>query len=175
MEVGERAPLWCTLIVFNLSNVRCSMPPIIVHQSKHYFECLHFNIAVDWKVHHTPSGYIYRDGCIKATTKLSHICSASLVNNQITFFDGHDSHYDDRALTDMKHHKIQPFILKAGNSVNYHPNDNGPNVKIKSHYNEVKSAWILKYRNYFFKSHHMNSILVEAWNAFMVSAGNIIT
>ena len=42
-------------------------------------------------------------------------------------YDGHDSHLDDRALTQMQSKNIQPFILKAGDPINDHPNDNGPN------------------------------------------------
>ena len=65
-------------------------------------------------------------------SQFSNICGASPVNNQILFFDGHDSHFNDRALTQMQRKNIQPFILKAGESINDHPNNNGPNSKLKS-------------------------------------------
>ena len=41
--------------------------------------------------------------------------------------------------------EIPSFVLKYGDSINNQPNDNGPNAKLKSLYNVVKSAWILKY------------------------------
>ena len=105
--------------------------------------------------------------------QLYNICGASPVNNQIFFFDGHDSHFDDLARIHMDHQNIQPFILKAGDSGNNQPNDNGQNVKLKSIYNEAKSEWMLKYRTANFSPHHMNTILVESWDAFRVSSGKV--
>ena len=74
----------------------------------------------------------------------------------------------------MQSKNIQPFILKAGYSINDQPNDNGPNSTLKALYNILKAKWILKYGTTRFQPHHMNSILVEAWGAFKVSSGNII-
>ena len=51
-------------------------------------------------------------------TQFSNICGTSPVNKQTIFFDGHDSHFDERALRLMKCRKIQPFVLKAGDSTN---------------------------------------------------------
>ena len=65
-------------------------------------------------------------------TQLLKICSASPVKNQILFFDGHDSHFNDHALTQMQSKNIQTFILKAGDSINDQPNDNGPNLTPKA-------------------------------------------
>ena len=97
------------------------MPPVIIHQAKEYSEDLHHNIILDWTVHHTSSGYMDRDRWLKAMTKFSNICGASPVNNQILFFDGHDSHLGDHDLTQMLSKNIQPFILKAGDSINDQP------------------------------------------------------
>ena len=115
-----------------------------------------------------------RDGWLKATTQFSNRCGASPVNNQIIFFNGHDSHFGDRTLTQMQRKNIQPFILKAGYFINDRPNDNGPNSKLKALYNILKDKWMLKYGTTRFQSHHMNSVLVETWEAFTVSAGNTI-
>ena len=115
-----------------------------------------------------------RDGWLKAMTQLSNICGASPVNNQILFFDGHDIHFDDRALTHMQSKNIQPFILKLGDSINDQPNDNGPNSTLKALYNRSKAKWMVKYGTTRFQTHHMNSVLVKAWNAFKVASSNII-
>ena len=104
-----------------------------------------------------------RDGWLKDMTQLSNICGASPFNNQILFFDGNDSHFDDRALTQMQIKNIQPFILRAGDSVKNHPNDNGPNSKLKALYNILKAKWMLKNVTMRFQPHHMNSVLVETW------------
>ena len=107
-------------------------------------------------------------------TQFSNICGTSPINNQILFFDGHDSHFEDRALTQMQSKNIQPFILKAGDSINDHTNDNGPNSTLKALYNIYKAKWMLNYGTTSFQPHHMTSVLVEAWDAFKVSYGNII-
>ena len=103
-----------------------------------------------------------RDGWLKSTTQLSNVCGDSSVNNQIIFFDGHDSHFDDRTLIHMELQNIQPFLLNAGNSTNNHPNDDFPNAKLKSLCNYVTSVWIMKYGTTKMLPHHMNSILVES-------------
>ena len=132
VKTGERAPLWCTLLVFTRSDGKCFMPPVIVHQAKEYYQDIHHNIPLDWTVHHTTSGYMDRYGWLKVMTQLSNICVASPVKNQIIFFDGHDSHFDDCALTKTQSKNIQPFILKSGDSINEQLNDNEPNSKLKA-------------------------------------------
>ena len=87
---------------------------------------------------------MYRDGHIKAMTQLSNICSASPVNNQTIFFNGHDRHFDYFSLINMDQQNTQPLILKEGESVNDQKNDNGLNAKMKSLCNELKSLWIMK-------------------------------
>ena len=74
----------------------------------------------------------------------------------------------------MQIKNIQPFILKAGESINDQPNENGPNSKINYLYNILKSKWMLNYGTTRFQPHHMKSVLVEIWEAFKVSSGNII-
>ena len=110
----------------------------------------------------------------KATTQLSNVCGASPINNQIIFFDGHDSHFDDHTPINMECCNIQTFVLKGGDSTNGQPNDNVPYSKLKSLYNDVNAVWILEYGTSKLLPCHMNSILVEAWETFKVSAGNII-
>ena len=103
-----------------------------------------------------------RDGWLKSMTQLSNICGASPVNNQILLFDGHDSNFDNRSVTQIQSKNFQPFILKAGESINDQPNDNTPNSKLKSLYNITKAEWMLKYGTTRFQPHHMSSVLVEA-------------
>ena len=60
---------------------------------------------------------------------------------QVLFFDGHDSHLDDRDTHIMQSHHIPPVILKTGDSTNDQPNDNGPNLKLKRYYGIAKVKW----------------------------------
>ena len=95
-----------------------------------------------------------RERWLKVMTQFSNICGASPVNNQILFFDGNDSHFDDVALRQIMCKKIQPFVLKSDESVNDQPNDNGPNAKLNYLYNVANSVWMLKYGTEFFTSPH---------------------
>ena len=92
--------------------------------------------------------------------QFSNICGASPVNNQILFLYGHNSHFNNRALTQMQSKNIQPFILKAGDYINDQPNDNGPNSKLKSLYKVPKAKWVLNYVTTGYQPHHMNSVLL---------------
>ena len=74
----------------------------------------------------------------------------------------------------MQRKNIQPFILKAGDSTSNYPNGNGHNAKLKALYNTSKAKWMMKYVTSRFQPHHMNYVLDETWEAFTVSAGNII-
>ena len=87
------------------------MPPIIVHQAKNYSQDPHCSIPLYQIFHHTPSGYMDRDGWIKSMTQFSNVCSASPFKNQIMLFDGHDSHFNDGSLRKMMCKNIQPFVL----------------------------------------------------------------
>ena len=55
------------------------------------------------------------------------IFSASHVYNKMLIFGGHGSHFKNRTLTQMQRENIQPFILKAGDSINDQYNDNVQN------------------------------------------------
>ena len=159
VQTGERAPFWCTSLVFTQSGGQFFMPPVIVHQAKEYSQYLHHNIPLDWTVHHKPYGYMDRDRWLKAMTQLYNIWSASPFNNQIIFFYGHNSHCDNRYIKKQRNN-IQAFKLKVGDSINDQPNDNRTNSKLKSLYNILKAKWMLKYGTTRFQPHHMNYILV---------------
>ena len=174
MQTGERAPLWCTLLVFIQAYDKCFMPPIIVHQAKDYSQDLRFSIPLDCTVHHKTFGYMDRYRWLKSMTQLSNVCDASPVKNHILFFDGPDSHFNEYALIQMKRRSMQPFVLKAVNSINYQPKDNLPNSKLKSLYNKEKTEGIIKYGTTKFLPRQMKSILVEAWDTFKVSPGKVI-
>ena len=83
------------------------------------------NISLDWTVHHKSSVYMDRDGWLKDMNQLTITYGSSPVNSQILFSDVHDSHFDGSDLPQTQWKNIQPFILRAGDSINYQPNDNG--------------------------------------------------
>ena len=83
------------------------------------------------------------------------------------------NHFDNRTLTQIQK-KNHPFILKVGDYINNHTNDNRTNAKIKALYNTLKDKWMLNYGTSKFQPHHMKSVMFETCEAFMVSARNII-
>ena len=81
---------------------------------------------------------MYHDGWLMAQNKLSTIGCATNGNNKILFFSGHNSHFDDRSMTTLKHHCVKPFVLKADNSGNTQEISNGSNTYPESLYNKAK-------------------------------------
>ena len=114
-----------------------------------------------------------RDGWLKSMTQFSNVCGDSPVKNHILFFDEHNSHFNDVSLIQIMCKNNEPFVIKSGDSINNQHNDNGLNPKLRSLYNVSKSAWMLKFRKTNFSPRHMKSVLVEAWDAFKMSYGNI--
>ena len=82
------------------------------------------------------------------------------------FFDSHDSHRDSNSLDFLSQCHSHPFSLKAGDSTNDQPNDNGPNAAFKACYNDKKDEWDEQFGTTQYTPPHMNKVLVKAWNEF---------
>ena len=54
-----------------------------------------------------------------------------------------------------------------------HPNDNLPNTKIKNLYGNVIMNWTIHHGTLKFSLPHMNSVLVETWEAFKIPSATI--
>ena len=104
----------------------------------------------------------------------SRTCGASKINPQFLFFDGHDSHFDDRATHLLRSHHISPFILNAGDPTNDQPNDNGPNLKLKRYYGISKLKCQRQHGTIKFTPAHMNSVLVEVCILFQQQSASVI-
>ena len=97
------------------------------------------------------------------------MCCYSALNPQVLLYDGHEIHFDDMELEIICRHNIQYFILKAGNYVHDHPKDNGPNMKINNLYGNAIMNWMRHHGTLKFTRAHMNSVLIETWEAFRLS------
>ena len=150
------------------------MPPMIVNQAENYTQDIHWDLPSDWLVHSTPSGYMDRDGWMKATSLFSRTCGSSNMNPRVLFFDGHGSHFDDRGTHILRSHHISPFILKEGDSTNDQTNDNGPNLKLKRYYGISKVKRQRQHRTIKFTPDQMNSVLVEMWHLFQQKSACVI-
>ena len=101
-----------------------------------------------------------RDGWMKEIILFSSTCGSVKINPQVLFFDGHYIRFDYRATHILRSHHISSFILKSGDSTNYQPNDNGPNLKLKIYYGIEKVKWKIQHGTMKFTPAHINSVLV---------------
>ena len=115
-----------------------------------------------------------RDGWYKVIRMLPNLGGAHAGDIQILFYDGHDSHCDADALDVMANNFIRPFVLKAGDSENDRPNDNGSNAKLKACGNKRKSEWPRRFLSISFLPAHMNTVVVKAWNEFLLDCAGVI-
>ena len=127
-----------------------------------------------WVVHHTPSGCMNRDGWMKVMINIKTVCGTNKLNIQVLFYDDHVRHFDGRAIHIIRSNHIKPFILKAGDSGNYQPNDNGHNLKLKGLYGQARMKWQRQHGTPKFTNSHMNYVLVETWKAFKLSSDPVV-
>ena len=61
---------------------------------------------------------------------------------------------------------IQEFVLKSGDSIHEHTNNNGPNLKLKNLYGNSIMNCMKNHGTLKFNPAHINFFLVETWEAF---------
>ena len=101
------------------------------------------------------------------------MCCSSPLTPQVLFYDGHDSHFGDIYLNIPHRHHIQSLIIKVGYYVHDQPKYYGPNMKFKNFYGNERINWMRHHETLKFTPPHMNSVLVETWEAFKVSSTKI--
>ena len=74
------------------------------------------------------------DGCMKSTMHFNYVCGSKKINTQVLLYDGHDSHFEEKAIQILRSDHIKPFVLKVGDPRNDQKNDNGPSLKQKGMY-----------------------------------------
>ena len=64
--------------------------------------------------------------------------------------------------------------MQSQNSENDQPNNNGPNACLKGYYNKAKEIWDERFGTTRYNAPHFNSVMVQAWGEFTLSAPPII-
>ena len=146
---------------------------MIFQLAEKYTQDLHYTINKDWVVHNKPSMYMDRDGRMKEMMHLKTVCGENKLNIQILFYDGHVSNFDERDIDIPLYHNIKPFFLKARDSGNDQPNDNGPNLNLKGLYGQARMNWQRKHVTLKPTNDHMNYVLVETCRYFQLSSAPI--
>lgn len=173
-QTGERSPFWCSFLFFSRADGQCFIAPTVIHQGTELTADFLLNLPGNWIVHTTPSGYMDRDGWYKTINNFAHMSGASESNKQFLYFDGHDSHWDSDALELLENKHIQSFFLKSGDSEKDQPNDNGPNACVKSCYNDAKADWDEKFATTNYTVPHMNGVLTDMWNRYVIRSAPVI-
>ena len=75
-----------------------------------------------------------RDVWVKEIMHFNKVCGGNKINTQLLFYDGHGSNFYDRAIHILRSNHTKPSILKAVDSGNDQPNDNGPILNLKEIY-----------------------------------------
>ena len=70
------------------------------------------------------------------------MCCSSPLNPQALFYDGYGRNFDDRALNILWSYHIQYLILKSGDSVHDHKNDNGKKLNHNNLYGNAITDWM---------------------------------
>ena len=109
----------------------------------------------------------------KSMSRFPSMCCSSPLNPQVLFYDVHSRHFDDRALYILCKHNIQSFILKSGDYVHDQPNNNGPNMELNNFYGNARMNCMIHHRKLKFTLPHINSVLIETWEAFKLSSATI--
>ena len=76
------------------------------------------------------------------------------------FYDGHDSHFDDRKFGILRRHNIHYLILKAGDYVHDQEKNTGKNTKLKNLYGNEIMNWVRHHGTLKFTPTYMNYVLV---------------
>ena len=168
------SPFWCTYLSFYGAYGQWFMPTVIFNQAEKYTQDLHYNIPKYWVVHNTSSGYMDRDGWMKAMMHCMNACWVNKLNPQVLFYDGHEIHFESRDINIIRSHHTKHFTLKAGDSGNDHQNNNGPNINLNGIYCQSRMNWQRQYVTIKFTNTHMNYVLVETWRASYLYSDPII-
>ena len=127
---SERAPFWCTALIFYHYGGKCFVPPVLVHQRYHYTQYLHWGIPIYWLLHNILLIYMYFDGCLESISQFSPVCAFSTIKPQVLFYGGHSRCFKKRAMHILFHH-IQDLILKVSVSVHDQSNGTGSKLRLK--------------------------------------------
>ena len=117
---------------------------------------------MDWIVHHKPYGYMDRHDWLKSMWRLSKVRAPPPLNHQVLLYDGHKSHFDDRAIEILRSHPTQQFSSSmTSQGTNNQPRSNGPNSRFKALCNKAKSKWTTNFGTTSFSAADMDYILVK--------------
>ena len=115
-----------------------------------------------------------RDGFTKAMMHFKTVCGSNKLNPKVLFYDGLERNFYERAIHILRYNHIKPFSLKAGDSGNDQPNDNGPKINLEGLYSQSRINWQRQHVTLNLKNSHMNTVLAEKWRAFQLSSDPII-
>jgi len=154
LQSDEHAPFWVSVILTACANGDL-LAPIIIHKGGSEGSMpgnFVMNLPNEYRVTATKSGYSDHDSFKIAGSVISKYLSDKIVGNDdglssqrngssILYLDGHDSHFDLETHQYFLQENVYCRFLKANDSINDQPLDNGINSVIRAAYNEAYTKW----------------------------------
>jgi hypothetical protein len=144
--------------------------PTIVHQggTDTSFPA-HFanGLPPDWGVHATQSGYMDKAGFRIVADHFVRDFEPTKENPHFWYIDGHDSHWDLKTIKWLQGQHVYVLFLKANDSINDQPNDNGPNASLREKYNVRVNEWRASHPGVKYDPMFFNQVIALAWQDFV--------
>ena len=135
-----------------------------------------------WLTLQNPSGYNDQSCFMKWCVHF--VKSVPRRNTSVYIFlcmDGHDSHFNSKALAYLKTYNVFVFFLRSNNSALDQPNDNGSNAALKALYMKFYEEYFSGMpgssgylRGWGMKAPQFNYIFMCAWQEFRCTKGQVI-
>lgn len=141
---GEKAPFWTTVFYYSCADGTHCVPPVIVHKgggAQTVGANFIRGLPDKWYFHSTPSGYMDAEGFRAVAESFIAYTKPRPDYPMFLFIDGHESHWDSRALNYLLDNNVYVLFLTSNNSNNDQPNDMGNNAQLKQHYSHEIERW----------------------------------
>ena len=146
-----------------------SPPPVMVYQITPYTQDIYYNIPKDWLVHNLPPIYMDWYGFLKAMAHSSSTYGSSPIITHVILYYVHRSHFWHQVLNILKCNHIQAVILISGESIHNQPNNNGPNLMLKSFFCNSWMNWMREHVTLKFTVYQINAVIGETWGNLKLS------
>jgi hypothetical protein len=167
---NEKSTFWVSVLFASRADGGMNIPPMLVHQDG----AMHtisgdkiMNLEGNTVVHSTSSGYMDKEGFRAYVQHFAHHVQPQKGHLQYLYIDGHDSHFDHTAMDGALSLHVRVMLLKANDSVNDQPQDNGMNACLKAKYNVRFELFRRRFYSVPFTPFMFNQVFTDAWNDYI--------
>lgn len=169
---GDKPPFLATLLYATNADGDIAVHPTLVHQSMSKDDTMPGNLVWglgdDFLLCSSNSGYIDEEAFYHSASQLVKDTKVNDSNPIYLFQDGFYAHFDVDAIDVLHEHNIHTTFLCSNNSIQDQPQDNGPNAKLKSLYNDDKyQTWREQHPGVPYTKAFFNTVIQDTWNDFV--------